>query len=563
MYVGNTKKYGEAKADIESGEARPVPLQALKIPSKQRGGPGYAQGSNARAYRRLKHKKLREDVGDGGDSWYDAYIGTPVDWLLDSVWYNQPCQQALERWRETLLVITLTAVWYSSAIFAITTSKMIMLTLPLPFTLCTSQFVIASCVTMLWSYLCPLAPTKPAPTLSGQLVPPSGTTSPGGRLASNPSDWDLHGHSLAEIGNENGTSDSSDSGSINSGVSIGPSPPRRNKLLANMSIRDRSVSSGHAGEMSALSGQVAGAAATIEVAHTASMQKTVTDSSFNLNAGVREACTAGAAQAVETDAKYALKARGKVATMLFRCSPKPLGAVLYLTAFSYTCGFLFTNMAFSVVTASFAETVKSAEPLTSALMAYVVLREVESWPTYACLIPICVGVACSCLHEDSFNIFGFSCAALSNVCFSARAVYAKKIMKSLPGALDEVSLFGYVSIIGLCMLVPVAIYMEGNKLYDKFFVDLDDSYVPGGRQQLLLLVMGNGVAYTCYNLMSFLVLTRTNMVTHAILNCIRRVFVIIFTCYFFDIRLSNTNLAGVGVAITGVIAFGYFKGRPK
>ena len=108
------------------------------------------------------------------------------------------------------------------------------------------------------------------------------------------------------------------------------------------------------------------------------------------------------------------------------------------------------------------------------------------------------------------------------------------------------------------MLIPVATYMEGTKLYAKFVLNMDDSYI-GSRSDLLFLAAANGLAYTCYNVMSFLVLTRTNMVTHAILNCIRRVFIIIFTCYFFDIHLTNTNLVGVGIAVAGVITFGYFK----
>ena len=45
------------------------------------------------------------------------------------------------------------------------------------------------------------------------------------------------------------------------------------------------------------------------------------------------------------------------------------------TALSYTCGFLFTNMAFGVVTASFAETVKSGEPINSVIFGWFVLGE--------------------------------------------------------------------------------------------------------------------------------------------------------------------------------------------
>jgi len=265
-----------------------------------------------------------------------------------------------------------------------------------------------------------------------------------------------------------------------------------------------------------------------------------------------------------TDAKYwkVSKGGGSLGSQLFRCSSKQHGAILYKIAVSYTCGFLFTNMAFSVVTTSFAETVKSAEPLSSVVMAYFVLREIESIPTYMCLIPICIGVACSCLHDDSFNTFGFSCAALSNVMFSVRAVYAKQLVQTSKHLLDETQLFGYVSVIGLCLLLPVALIQEGASVYSKVVLNWDTNYV-GSRSLFFCILLANGLAYTCYNTMSFLVLTRTNLITHAVLNCVRRVFVIIFTSIFFDLHVSNMNLAGVGVAVAGVMAFAYFKSSSK
>ena len=233
--------------------------------------------------------------------------------------------------------------------------------------------------------------------------------------------------------------------------------------------------------------------------------------------------------------------------------------ILYLTAVSYTCGFLFTNMAFSIVTASFAETVKSGEPISSVIFGWYILGEKATTITYCTLVPICVGVALSCFHDNSFNVKGFVCAAASNLMFSLRAVLAKKLIKNYPEYTSEITMFGHVSLIGVIMLFPLALYIEGPSLVEKFFLELDSSYV-SSRFELLFILLCNTLAYTSYNTMSFLVLRRTSMVSHAVLNCFRRVFIIVFTCHYFQVPISNFNLVGIGVAVTGVIAFGWSKG---
>lgn len=231
--------------------------------------------------------------------------------------------------------------------------------------------------------------------------------------------------------------------------------------------------------------------------------------------------------------------------------------LLTQVALSYTFGFIFTNMAFSVVTASFAETVKSAEPISSVVLGYYLLGELASTSTYATLVPICAGVALSCAHDDSFDLWGFGYAALSNVCFSGRAVLAKRLLRQFPGSIDEVGMFHRISAVGLLVLVPLTVVMEGGAIYRTLWLRPD--LLQGSLLELASLAFINGCAYACYNLTSFLVLARTNLVTHAVLNCFRRVFIIVFTSAFFAQPISAFNLAGVALAVLGVLLFAYFR----
>ena len=178
-------------------------------------------------------------------------------------------------------------------------------------------------------------------------------------------------------------------------------------------------------------------------------------------------------------------------------------------------------------------------------------RESASIQTYSTLLPICIGVAISCIHDSSFSIFGFTAAGLSNICFSSRAVLTKHLYRIQPGCMAEVSLFTHISIIGSIVLIPLVIIAEGKQIIT-LFQDTQFDFVT-----LITLLILNGIAYSTYNFTSFLVLGRSDLVTHAVLNVFRRVFIIIFTSYYFSIHLSSLNIFGVGLAVVGVLLFGY------
>jgi drug/metabolite transporter (DMT)-like permease len=212
----------------------------------------------------------------------------------------------------------------------------------------------------------------------------------------------------------------------------------------------------------------------------------------------------------------------------------------------------------NTVSASFAETVKSAEPLSSVFLNYFYFKEASTTQTYLTLLPICMGVSISCMHDGTFGIVGFLCAFTSNFCFSSRAVLTKHLfrIRKEVASINEVCLFTHISNIGLLVLIPMTIMMEGSSIIKLFSSNLDIT-----SWNLLLNFSVNGVAYSVYNLMSFLVLSRTDLVTHAVLNVFRRVFIIIFTSYYFVQYLSALNIFGIFLAVVGVVLFCFSRSK--
>jgi hypothetical protein len=163
----------------------------------------------------------------------------------------------------------------------------------------------------------------------------------------------------------------------------------------------------------------------------------------------------------------------------------------------------------------------------------------------------------------------------SNFFFSYRAVLAKKLYLVFPSRLDEVALFSRIASTGLLLLLPLTAAWEGRDICSRLLLlwpaageahDLVPSSTNTntgsstgssgeGAGGLLLLLLFNGAAYFSYNVLSFLVLRRTDVIVHAILNVCRRMAIIVFTAHYFSVHISLLNAAGVVLALCGVLLF--------
>jgi len=227
-------------------------------------------------------------------------------------------------------------------------------------------------------------------------------------------------------------------------------------------------------------------------------------------------------------------------------------AMLVGVSVTYTLGFFFTNLAFSLAHASFVETVKSGEPISTVILAYVLLGEFEAPATYASLLPVVVGVGMASSGEAGGSFAAFAATIGSNFGFSARAVFAKLLKRdfaeSIP-AVSDVSLFYHISWMGLLALLPLALASEVDTLRVAF---AEVGFNPARFVSTMCL---NGVMYTAYNQFSFMVLSRVSTATHAVLNVCRRVCVIGVTTLFFGTPLSPVNGIGVVIAVVGMFWF--------
>lgn len=211
--------------------------------------------------------------------------------------------------------------------------------------------------------------------------------------------------------------------------------------------------------------------------------------------------------------------------------------------------------------------------LSIVILGVILLNETYSYATYLTLIPICFGVALSCYNYDSISFIGLLIASSSNICFSARAVYTK-ILSNTTKSFDEINLFLHISTKGLILLIPITLLFEGRSISMFLFDNIQQYYstkLSAAKRttdtndfnlvSLLLLLAMNGFMFATYNLVSYLVLKRTELITHSVLNVFRRVFIISFTALYFQIPFSFLTGIGIALAVTGILLFGHCKSR--
>lgn len=264
---------------------------------------------------------------------------------------------------------------------------------------------------------------------------------------------------------------------------------------------------------------------------------------------------------------------------------------LLLAAIYFALGFLLTNYGFMLGSAAFVETIKAAEPFTSASIAVLWGIERLGIEEILSLIGIAAGVTLSTLghgkdtssaqlssshhvHENGRRMMKQVSSTTpslmticfivmsSNLCFSFRGLH-QKLFRATPQGhvtmVDDLNLQYRMQQIGALMLAIPTLLENASLIIDKLQHVLLLGTTNTHAIQYILLSLTNGIAFTSYNLASTYVLTKISVVHHAALNCIRRVFAIVVTSIIFGLTITVLQLAGIGMAVAGFFAYIHFK----
>jgi len=212
---------------------------------------------------------------------------------------------------------------------------------------------------------------------------------------------------------------------------------------------------------------------------------------------------------------------------------------------------------------SFTHIVKASEPVVSAALSAIFLKQFMPIPVYLSLIPVIGGVGLASLKELSFTWLAFGTAMLSNVASASRAILSKTVMSGKPIGenLNPSNLYAVLTIIAFALLLPLSLAVETPATIQAAWSAATAAGTSSA--EITKLFALSGIFYYLYNEVAFLALSEVAPVTHAVGNTIKRVVIILASVIVFRNPLSPLGALGSAIAIAGTLLYSLAKNKYK
>lgn len=207
---------------------------------------------------------------------------------------------------------------------------------------------------------------------------------------------------------------------------------------------------------------------------------------------------------------------------------------------------------------AFGQIVKAAEPVFAAVLSTLIYKKPPSMAKALTLPIIILGVCIACLKPDvngnykvEFDVTALIAGSVANVAASFRGSENARLMqdKGLKERINGIgNQFALSQVIGSLVLIPIAAALEGFALPD--FVTL----VSTNSKMAYNLFMA-GMTFYGYNELSTMTIKYTSAVTMSVANTAKRVIVIVGVAIAFGKPLTNEEIAGSVISISGVFIY--------
>uniref|UniRef100_A0A6B2LBE2 Sugar phosphate transporter domain-containing protein n=1 Tax=Arcella intermedia TaxID=1963864 RepID=A0A6B2LBE2_9EUKA len=219
---------------------------------------------------------------------------------------------------------------------------------------------------------------------------------------------------------------------------------------------------------------------------------------------------------------------------------------------AHIMGTAMTNEATVSVEASFVNTLKAAEPLCAVFLSKYVLQQEMTFLTYGSLITIVIGVALACTTEFHFQWNGFLNTMGSNLCFTSRATYTKKLINK-DKTLSSQSIFWCISTFTfICAFFPMLYEIHSKDLLHKLLQ-------PDPIHSLIKAI----ISHYMYNILSFYLVVELDALSYSVGNSVKRLITIYCSVLYFKNPVSLLNLISSFVAVFGVFIYSYDRDQVK
>ena len=135
---------------------------------------------------------------------------------------------------------------------------------------------------------------------------------------------------------------------------------------------------------------------------------------------------------------------------------------------------------------------------------------------------------------------------ISNVAFAGRNVASRLALDKPKGEnITPENLFAILTIMSFIISIPLALIFEGHKFHGIWIQKTLSSKI------ILKKTFETGMYFYLYNEAAMIVLNNINPVSHAVINTLKRVVLLITCIFFFNTPLTRNGIIGSLIAISG------------
>lgn len=248
-----------------------------------------------------------------------------------------------------------------------------------------------------------------------------------------------------------------------------------------------------------------------------------------------------------------------------------------LVSLAYTLGFLLLNCSLGRLAASFSETVRGLEPLSSFILVRIFAARggALSLGMGCALMAVLLGAAIAVWAQPAFDVNGLLLGLLANCAFSSRGLLVTLLQDAAKrnaqkdearrlqggaggdalssdaaasrdaGRIDPIGLFAAQHVLGLLLLGPAAFATEGDRCVHALH----------GHPAASRMALFSSLGFLAYNFLSLVVLLLMDAVSHSVLNTTRRAATIIAAAAVFQTPVGPSSACGIVLIIGGAVAY--------
>lgn len=231
----------------------------------------------------------------------------------------------------------------------------------------------------------------------------------------------------------------------------------------------------------------------------------------------------------------------------------------------FLCGTVFTNASLVLLSVGFAHTLKACEPIVTVVLLGITGQRTSAMSLLAVACIVC-GVLVTASTQGSLSTVGVVCGLASNVCLQARNLVNQRLMDGGPRSLSPDHLLTLSFMLASAIELPAHALMTAVDQHSNSHPAMVIDELTSGALVAGFMVPSSwrwyaltGGAFVAYQLCSIHVLARVHVLLHAVINTLRRAVIIGISAVLLHERVSDNYMAGVTLALAGVLTLSISK----